>query len=307
MAAFFLTFRGVSRGQRIARVLIDTDAANYFDDQFAIAYAATSIQEIRLEAVYAAPFTNSRVSDAARGMELSLDEIGALMQVLGMQGEVQVLPGAPRTMTRSGEAVPSQAAEDIIRRTAGSTPEDCFLVSIGPATNTASALLMDPGLARRITVVWLGGTPHDFPSASEFNLRQDVHAVRVLLDSGVRLMHVPAQGIAEKVSITIPELKDRLSRESEVASLLQSRVARHVPRHEAGPESQVSFAIWDMAAIAALMGPEYVEFRSVSSPLLGQDMRWSAGAGRHEVQVATRISPVAIFKDFFRKLHMQGA
>ncbi|MDE0102311.1 MAG: nucleoside hydrolase [Bryobacterales bacterium] len=297
-----LSSPGRSPGQRLPRVLIDTDAANYFDDQFALAYAATSGAELRLEAVYAAPFTNSRVSDPAQGMQLSFEEIGSVLEATGVEVDVRIRRGADRVIPAPGQAVPSPAAEDIVQQAANARPADCILVSIGPATNAASALLMDPALAGRITVVWLGGTPHQFPTASEYNLRQDVHAARVLLDSGVRLLHVPAQGIAEKLSVTLPDLERRLAGRSPIADFLLSRVKRHAPVHGGEVGSPVPLAIWDMAAIAAVVAPGFVEFQSAPSPILGPDLRWSIDSGRHTVDVATRISASAVFDDFFRKL-----
>ena len=43
------------------RLVIDTDAANEIDDQFALAWALLSPRELRLEAVYAAPFSFAQV------------------------------------------------------------------------------------------------------------------------------------------------------------------------------------------------------------------------------------------------------
>ncbi len=42
---------------RMPRIVIDTDAANEIDDQFALAWALLSPQQLRLEAVYACPFS----------------------------------------------------------------------------------------------------------------------------------------------------------------------------------------------------------------------------------------------------------
>jgi inosine-uridine nucleoside N-ribohydrolase len=41
---------------------------------------------------------------------------------------------------------------------------------------------MEPAIKEKIVVVWLGGTPQYWPSAREFNLRQDVIASQVLFD-----------------------------------------------------------------------------------------------------------------------------
>ncbi|MCA1759464.1 MAG: hypothetical protein LC658_06820, partial [Bacteroidales bacterium] len=42
------------------RMVLDTDTYNEVDDQFALAYAFLSNEKVELEAVYAAPFHNSR-------------------------------------------------------------------------------------------------------------------------------------------------------------------------------------------------------------------------------------------------------
>ena len=54
-------------------------------------------------------------------------------------------------------------------------------------------------------VVWLGGAPHDWPSAREFNLYQDVRASQVLFDSGVPLMQIPTTNVAEHLRTTEPK------------------------------------------------------------------------------------------------------
>jgi inosine-uridine nucleoside N-ribohydrolase len=43
--------------RRVPRIVIDTDAANEIDDQFALAWALLSPQQLRIEAVYAAPYS----------------------------------------------------------------------------------------------------------------------------------------------------------------------------------------------------------------------------------------------------------
>lgn len=50
-------------------VVIDTDAFNEIDDQFAIAYLIRSVEKLNTRAVYAAPFHNSKSTDPADGIE----------------------------------------------------------------------------------------------------------------------------------------------------------------------------------------------------------------------------------------------
>ena len=64
-------------------LVIDTDAYNEIDDQFAIAYALCAPERVRLLALCAAPFTNARSTGPADGMEKSYQEILHLLSLTG--------------------------------------------------------------------------------------------------------------------------------------------------------------------------------------------------------------------------------
>ena len=84
-----------------------------------------------------------------------------------------------------------------------STP--LYVLTIGCPANVSSAILIEPKIKEKIVVVWLGGTTHEWPSAREFNLKQDLHASRVLFDSGVPLVQIPTKNVAEHLRTTLPE------------------------------------------------------------------------------------------------------
>ena len=57
-------------------VVLDTDTYNEIDDQFALAYLILHNEKLRLQAIYAAPFSNEKAPGGpAEGMQLSRDEI----------------------------------------------------------------------------------------------------------------------------------------------------------------------------------------------------------------------------------------
>ena len=284
-----------------ARIVLDTDAANYFDDQFAIAYAALSGEAFEIAALYAAPFTNRRVSDPEDGMERSYQEIGTVLDKLRMSERIPVLRGATTPMQAASRPVDSPAARDIIDRILNRDRQIDYVVSIGPATNAASALLLEPEVGRRATVVWLGGTPHHFPSASEFNLRQDPEAARTLFDSGARLVHIPAVGVAESLRTTREEVEGRLRGKSAIGEYLADLVLALGGGHATDGSSR-TLAIWDLAAIAWLVNPGWVESLLSSSPALSQGLEWLRSPYRHRVRVATRLLRDEIFTDVFAKL-----
>lgn len=69
--------------QRRVKAVLDTDAYNEIDDQFAILYAMLSPEKIDLQAIYAALFYNGRSSSPADGMEKSYQEI---LKICGLTG-----------------------------------------------------------------------------------------------------------------------------------------------------------------------------------------------------------------------------
>ena len=75
------------------RVVMDTDAYNEIDDQFAIAQMMLSPERLSVEAIYAAPFHNYRSKNPSDGMEQSYEEILRLLDRLKIDAEGLVYPG----------------------------------------------------------------------------------------------------------------------------------------------------------------------------------------------------------------------
>ncbi len=180
------------------RIILDTDARNEIDDPFAIAHALLSPDRITVEALYAGPFVNSRAATAEEGMEQSYDEILHVLDKLGRKPAPGfVMRGSRRYLTGAPEPPQSPAVDDLIRRGLEDRPEPLYAVSLGCPTNISAALVREPRLAQKIVVLWIGGQPYASDSATDYNIKQDYEASRILYDSGVALMVVePAFGIA---------------------------------------------------------------------------------------------------------------
>ena len=292
------------------RILLDTDAGNYFDDQFALAYAALSREALNIESIYAAPFVNRHAVDPGSGVEQSYDAIRRVVEALNQSHEaaalqdIPVLKGAGKWLQPTGRPERTPAATDIIKRVLSDSADDLYVIAIGAATNVATALMLEPDFARRAKVVWLGGTPHHFPSAEEYNLRQDPVAARVLFDSGVRLMHVPAPGLAENLRTTRDELQGRLASGSALGKHLLELLDQRSPVSQTGDETSRTLPIWDMAPIAWLVQPDWVQSAVVDSPRIDDELEWRRDEKRHGIRVAIRILRDEVFTDFFRKMRI---
>ena len=92
-------------------VVLDTDAYNEVDDQYAIAYLLRSEPKLVTRAIYAAPFLNERATSSADGMEKSYNEINKLLSLMGE--ERPVFRGSARFLENEQTPVISDAAQYI--------------------------------------------------------------------------------------------------------------------------------------------------------------------------------------------------
>lgn len=280
----------------VVRAVLDTDTDNEIDDQFAVAYALLSTERVRVEALYAAPFWNRRSRGPEDGMLRSYDELRRIVGKLPRSDSTPVLHGSRSWLPGASRPVPSPAATDLIERATGSD-DLLFVVAIGAPTNVASAVLMEPSIADRIVVVWLGGNPGSWYRAVEFNVEQDVAASHVLLDSGVPLVHVPCRNVTEHLRTTQAEIDRFVRGRSAVGDYLADIYAEHV-----GDAVARSKVLWDVGAVAWLVEPDWVATALVHSPVLTSEGTWSRDPRRHLIREALGLDRDAIFADLFRKL-----
>jgi Inosine-uridine nucleoside N-ribohydrolase len=281
------------------RMVLDTDTFNEVDDQFTLAYALRSPERLRVEACYAAPFHNARSTGAGDGMEKSYEEILRVLSLLGEDLGGHVHRGATSFLAADGRPVESDAVRDLISRALDdSEPGPLHVVGIAAATNLASAILIEPRIVNRVRMIWLGGHPLDWPTADEFNLRQDVRAARVLFDSGVPLTLIPCKNVAEHLRVTAADLREALPTGHPLCDFLRQRFDLYLRE-----KGFLSKPLWDVAAIARLVNPEWVPVAPARSPRITDDLRWDdVPSARHSIQVATQLRRDPIFVDLCRKL-----
>ncbi len=278
--------------------VIDTDAFNEIDDQFAIVHALLS-DNLRVEAISAAPFYGGRrpATDAGDGMEQSYREILRMLELTPGEWDIPATKGSTAFMEAPFEPVESEAANDLIARALAPRDAPLYVVALGALTNVASAMLIEPRIIPRIAVVPLGGSTYESGSYYDFNFRQDVHAVRVVFDSGAAVIHVPGYFVSEMMRTTLPEMATHVRGRGAVGDYLYEIYREWTPDTPAK-----SKPIWDMTNIAYLIDPSWTESRLSPSPIINANMRYGFDASRHLVRALTRVDRDAAFADLFAKL-----
>ncbi len=287
---------------RKLRIVLDTDTYNEIDDQFALVYALLSPEQMTVEAVYAAPFYNTRSEGPGDGMEKSYAEILRLLEFLGRPADGFAFRGSTAYLGADRRPQENEAVRDMIDKALASADEDpLYVVAIGAITNVASALLLAPEIIEKIVVVWLGGHNLNWPHAREFNLVQDVPAAQVVLDSGVPFVIVPCYGVTSHLLTTLAELREFIGGTSRVGDYLCQIFKEYRP-----DSFGASSVIWDISTIAWLINPDWTPSDLVHSPLLTDQVTWSVDRSRHLTRVANFVHRDPIFRDLFGKIRAHG-
>lgn len=285
------------------KIVLDTDTYNEVDDQFALAHLILSPEAVDLQAIYAAPFDNRRSKGPEDGMEKSYEEIGRVLESIRPSQCPPVYKGSRRFMEKAGGVVESDVVTDLIDRALRIENEKLVVLAIGACTNVASALNAEPRIAEKITIVWLGGHAPYWPNTKEFNLRQDLHSARTLLDTEVSLVLLPCEPVTSHLVVTVPELEKHLAPYSKLGAYLTKVVTEY------GDNSPGwSKVIWDIAASAWAINPKWVDTQNARSPVLRDDVTWERPTpqDRREIQIARRLKRDAIFADFYAKAKKLG-
>jgi len=332
-----------------ARVLIDTDAANEIDDQFAIAWALMSPEHMTVEAVTTEPFSfahlrqpliqteqametgdkveehltgglrgwltrlhssGKRAKDVdfvspAEGMELSYQEIQTVYEKLDTASAGKVFRGAKQYMEKPDMPVNSESADTIIDL-AKSGSQPLYIAAMGCVTNIAAALLRAPEIRENIVVIWTSGYPSSAPHSNKpaLNLIQDVHASRLMFDSGVPLVYLPGYHVGAQLKISRPEVEKFIQGAGDIGDYLHHLYINN-PLHTMFAlqnTARSTWVIWDIIDIAWLINPDWVPTTLTTAPILEESLHWKKDEKRHLIREAHDVQRDEIFIDFYDKL-----
>ncbi len=283
---------------RRVRAVLDTDTYNEIDDQFALVQMILSPERIGLEAIYAAPFFNTRSSGPGDGMERSYNEILEVLRRLGVSPSGLVHRGVTDFVGPQRLAKPAPAVEDLIARARNSSVDDpLYVVAIAAISNIASALLLAPDIADRMVVVWLGGHALDWPDQMEFNLRQDVGAAQVVFNSGVPMVLLPCMGVVSHLHSTVPEIERYIEPHGEIGRFLAMRFKGYAENHTGWSKH-----IWDMAPVGWLLDPAWAPSVLVPTPILTDQVTYSVDRRRWPMRYVTHVHRDPMLQHLIGKL-----
>lgn len=259
----------------ITKIIIDTDPG--IDDAIAICMAIhakdlnilgfTSVfgntkgHITALNALRLASFCNEYVIPVAQG---SLDPLVIPFNMPGTTVHGEDGMGNTSLPTPEGKLI-SQSAAEFIAHTIRQYPGEVTLLTLGPLTNIALALRINPDLPFQVKdIVIMGGAvanPGNVNAVAEANIYRDPHAAEMVFASGCPISLVGLD-VTHKTIIT-PDMLERIYLTDNPAIALLKKIIPHYQGffnehyHMGG-----SFFTHDPSALAYVLDPDLFKTRS---------------------------------------------
>jgi len=247
------------QGERI-RVVIDSDAKNEIDDQWAIALAILSPERLKIEGFVGAHFDNPW--GGPDSIEASAQEIETVLEKAGMAGRWPVKRGS-HPMQYQFAPSESEGVDFIIERAMAGSPEDpLWVVGLGAATDMASAFLKEPRILDRVVAFWHFRTRWP-EKCYNLNVYGDVRAARLIFHSPLSFVLFDT---GTYLRCPMEESEERVKPYGELGAYL------HEYRHRHPGFADPRKGIFDLGDIAALVDPDLACWEVTECPEVDWDL-----------------------------------
>lgn len=297
-----------------SRVLLVNDLSGDVDGLFATVHALLSRStDIR-------GIIGTGTKAAAESPQRSVELANEMLQLMGLSGAVATYAGGAK-LADAATPVASAGARAIIAEAMRTDTRLPLYVTAGAGlSEVASALLIEPRIADRFTLVWIGGAPYP-QGGGEFNLGLDPIAAQVVFNqSTVPVWQIPSDIYAD-CTVSGTELQAFVAPYGAVGSWLYDKVsenARKLSRYGLNLGETYTLGDSPLVLLTALndwlpsvMTPPFTYQRTSSShyveifaPHLSPTGSYAARDSGRRIRVYKSLDTRLMFSDFFAKMRI---
>jgi purine nucleosidase len=300
------------------RVIVDNDFSGDPDDLFQLAHHVLS-PSVEIPVVIGSHLAPGDFFDPSDRQADNAARIATeLLELLG--SGIPVVAGSNTGLERGvdGRAIPKSGAapEAIIREAMLDDPRPLFVALGAGMTDLASAVLVEPRIADRLTAVWIGGPEHDglglpFPIDGhvEYNLNIDILGAQVVFDSGITIWQVPRNTYRQAL-MSSAELDTRVRPHGPLGRRLAESIDQLVAMAEGmGRQLGETYCLGDqplvlLTALQSAFEPEPSSsvWVTVPTPRLSDAGWYEPRPDGHPMRVYTQLDTRLMFGDLCAKL-----
>jgi purine nucleosidase len=305
-----------------ARVIIDNDFSGDPDDLFQTAHhlLCPSVEIPLIIGSHLSvgdpwdPSTTQASNAAAKANEL--------LGVMGLTGKVPVLTGSELAIVDVKTPQRTEAAEAIIAEAMRGDKRPLYYAAGAGLTDLASAWLMEPRIAERLTLVWIGGLeypdlalPPPGSKGPEYNLRIDIKAGQVVFNhSTIPIWQVP-RNVYRQMLLTHAEMQMQIRPLGPLGAYLTDSIERVMRwTGDVGFDIGDTYALGDspLVTLTALQSsfeadPSSSHYVVRPAPNLDDEGRYIESAAGRPIRVYTQIDTRLTFGDLIARLQILAA
>ncbi|MEM9681081.1 MAG: nucleoside hydrolase, partial [Bacteroidota bacterium] len=249
------------------KLLIDADTANEVDDLFAIAGALLNPKFEILGLSSAQWHTQQKAPQDSVGASQAINE--KILELMG-KSHIPHPQGSNYPMVRPNRPQSSAAADFIISQALSmDSNEKMSIIILGPATNVASAILLNPEIIPKLKVYYLGFWHHPSEntwSKREFNTNNDPNAVDALINTPNLEFHVMTASTSKHLVFEKTKVDHYLKGKGGIADYLVERWESYDRFWQDTDKEKQFWIMWDVAILEALAYPELAKEGTFQSP-----------------------------------------
>lgn len=286
------------------RVIVHTDCKNEADDQFAVAHHLMT-PRFEVKGIVAGHFwKNPQMYGEDGTAKASYEEVLKVLKLMELEGKYPVFLGASKGMPDEQTPVDSEGARFIIEEAMKEDDRPLYVACQGAVTDIASALLLCPEIADRMTVIWIGGG--DYPKGGfEFNLMMDIHAANVLFASKAEVWQIP-MSLYKTMAVSLAELQQKVFPCGQIGEYLFTQMVEFnhyaAKYNMAWPHGEI-WGLGDQGTIAVLMEElEKTSYDLLPAPRIAEDMTYIHDQENRCIRVYHYLDVRLTLEDFFAKL-----
>lgn len=303
------------------RVIYVNDLSGDIDGLFATVHMILSTS-VDLRAIVGTG-TNSTMGPlakhetAARSVELGNE----ILRLMNRAGTVPVLPGCDGRLGVDGSPLPSAGVMAIINEAMRDSKLPLYVAVGGGLTEVASALRIEPRIAGRFTLVWIGGDALPAGGTGEANFTIDpLAALYVYNETEVRLWQVP-RVVYSTCVVSASQLQARVAPHGAIGLWLFSRLNDISKATNGMLNTGATWTLGDNPLVMLTALADWVPssfdagkltyerfgtspFDEVFAPLLDKDGRFVARETGRKIRVFRAIDTQTMFADMFAKLEV---
>lgn len=269
------------------------------DDQWALAHLVLT-PEVDVRAVVTTHTGNVPIfsAPAAEGSARVARDVLAHMPV---RKRPVVIPGSSSPLAARTPLRNDGVDRIISESRKHSSANRLTVLIIGAATDTASALLIDPSIADRIEIVAMGF--NDKRGGDHFNVVNDPIAWAVILDSNAPLIIGDSTVTKRDLHMTSERahaLLDATDPGRYLAGLLDQWLATHHDLVMSATGDAKTWAVWDEVTVAYLLGMTQAE--QIRRPVMKPDLTFGGSRDGSSVGWVSSIDSDRLWEDLARKL-----